>query len=693
MKLSPAKVHFNDTGTPCSSDYDDLYFSNENGIAETDYVFIQGNNLQDRWLKHQSAHYCIAETGFGTGLNFLYTAFLFDRFLQAHPQHILKNLYFISTEKHPIDIQLLTKILANFDQLENYSAQLLTDYPDNSQGVHRRHISTNICLDLHYGDAKTSLADVKTLQKGLVDAWFLDGFAPSKNPDMWHPKLFQEIARLSKPKATFATFTAAGIVKRGLMEQGFSITKRKGFGRKRDMLVGLFDKPVNLQTLSTKHRTNHAPYFYRHKINDAENDSVKQASSRLTVGIIGNGIAGAITALKLVQLGVSVNIFWRAKQSADGASGSPIGGFYPQLNAQMNTASQIQLQSFYYAHHFYQNLSRIAEFDHAFCGALQVAFNDNTKERLHKISQKQIWPNTVAQYVDPERASKLANIDLPYECLHLPNAGWISPHSMINACLKVAQNTGLLTLFNETELLKINSHHNNVINFEVQHNQSLKTVSHQCNALVFSTGFSSPDFSFPHIPLTLTRGQVELIASKPDLQPLQTLLCHKGYFTPAVNGMHAMGSTYKKEDTSCEVREAETLMNLSLQQGSLCQATWVAKLSDASQDDNSYARASVRCSTPDHQPVVGALPASKQAQELSELYKALPYFRYPIPSVQDNMFLLTGLGSRGLTTAPLMAEILVSQMLGRPLPLNGKLLDALMPNRFLVRNLIRQQRP
>lgn len=697
MKVSPAQVHFNDIGTPCSSEYDDLYFSNDNGMAETDYVFIQGNNLHSRWLAHENAFYCIAETGFGTGLNFLYTAFLFEKFVQAHPQHVLKHLYFISTEKHPIKKETLTKILIQFESLKPYCDLLLSVYPDSSHGVHRRHITQNICLDLHYGDAKTSLADIKSLKEGVVDSWFLDGFAPSKNPDMWHSSLFSEVARLSKAKANFATFTAAGIVKRGLAEHGFLISKRKGFGRKRDMLVGVYDKDASFQAASLKqypaeHCKNQAPYYYRHSINLESDTRIQQEKSKLKVSIVGNGIAGAITALKLVQLGVSVDIFWRGSNPADGASGSPVGGFYPQLNAQMNTASQIQLQSFYYAQHFYQALSQLAEFEHAWCGALQIAFNDNTQERLNKIIENKIWPSSVVRYVSAEQASELANIDLPYDCLYLPNAGWISPQSMINACLKVAEKTGLLNLFSHSEFIE-NSHvSEGNVSFSVKHNKASQVKHYDSNALIFTAGFGSTDLSFPHVPLRLVRGQVEMITSNCALRPLSTLLCHKGYFTPAVQGMHAMGSTYIKEDTNCEVRTTETQLNLALHQRSLNKVDWLPSLSDAVQAKQSYARASVRCSTPDHLPVVGSVPASEQIQELKELYKALPNHRYPVPSVQENVFMLTGLGSRGLTTAPLLAEILVCQILGRPLPLNGKLLDALMPNRFLIRDLIRQQK-
>jgi tRNA 5-methylaminomethyl-2-thiouridine biosynthesis bifunctional protein len=196
------------------------------------------------------------------------------------------------------------------------------------------------------------------------------------------------------------------------------------------------------------------------------------------------------------------------------------------------------------------------------------------------------------------------------------------------------------------------------------------------------------------VELRTTRGQIELIKSTPTFAKLKTLLCHKGYFTPAHNGQHALGSTYIKEDADTQVRASETEQNFAMHIKSMEKADWVNELGELNQSSDqsrNSARAAVRCSSPDHLPVVGALPSPLQNAELSDLYKALPVHNYPVPSVLPNVFVLTALGSRGLTTAPLMAEILVSQLLGRPLPMHNELINTLSPNRFLVRDLIRRQ--
>jgi tRNA 5-methylaminomethyl-2-thiouridine biosynthesis bifunctional protein len=193
------------------------------------------------------------------------------------------------------------------------------------------------------------------------------------------------------------------------------------------------------------------------------------------------------------------------------------------------------------------------------------------------------------------------------------------------------------------------------------------------------------------IPLRLTRGQVELIKPNTEFKHLDTLLCHKGYFTPAVNGFHAMGSTYVKNDINTDVRNAETTMNVDMHCKSIKDASWRDALFEASQNTTNQSRAAVRCSTPDHIPLVGNMPSFKQFEELKDLYKAKPLHHYPQGSVDENVFILSGLGSRGLTTAPLLAELLLSQLLEKPLPLPAPLLDALSPNRFIVKSLIRRQ--
>lgn len=713
IKVTSATIYLTPENTPRSADFDDVYFSNSNGLQETDYVFVDGNDLIAKWESHKNSHFCIAETGFGTGLNFFRTVQHFLCFRRKHPEHKLTTLNFISTEKHPLtktDASSLYQkwksenFLSTNDLENSMMKQWIDQYPIAVEGLHRRHfdlehINGVVILDLHYGDAINSFSQIQQTPGGAVDAWFLDGFAPSKNDSMWTESLYKSMAKLSKTGSSFATFTAAGAVKRGLSAAGFTVKKRKGYGRKREMLVGVFEStPIDYKIDSSSqhkldyasHRSkidaNQAPYYIR---------STMQPLDEITV--VGSGLAGAMIALKLTQRGKKVKLLWKEDNVADGASGNPIGGFYPQLNAQNNQASIIQLHSFLYASEFYKSLYQQHKFDHSWCGALQLAFNDNTQTRLTKLAELNLWPYEIANVISATQASEVANIPIPYRCLYMPNAGWISPPSLVAACIQLANKTGNLTLVPNTQLLNYSVDQNSQVNLKVRRNKDLNHENIIAKTLVLALGNGCEPLVKRVIPLRSTRGQVEMVASSNSppnntMAKLQTLICHKGYFTPSVNGFHALGSTYIKDDQHCDIRESETNANFNMHSESMNKATWSNELELVRGNRLNYARAAIRCSTPDHLPVVGNMPSEAQFDELADLYKALPLSHYKSARHQQNVFVLTGLGSRGLTTAPLMAEILVSQMLEQPMPLSKDLLDALSPNRFIVRSLVRRQK-
>ena len=219
-------------GQPYSTQFQDVYFSSDDGLAETDYVFLQSNNLSYRWENLATNHFTIIETGFGTGLNFLCAC---KKWLSVAPQHA--TLHFISVEKYPLSLPDITKALQAWPTLQIFSQALLVEYSHAlSQKEAVPLFDGRIQLKLCVGDASECLSKMST----HADVWFLDGFAPSKNPDMWSEAVFKQMARLSNNATTFATFTSAGMVKRGLSAAGFGVNKKSGFGKKREMLCGQF---------------------------------------------------------------------------------------------------------------------------------------------------------------------------------------------------------------------------------------------------------------------------------------------------------------------------------------------------------------------------------------------------------------------------------------------------------------------
>lgn len=219
--------------TPVSTQFDDVYFSAEDGLAESTYVFLEGNNLPQR-LKNQTEPFTVYELGFGTGLNFLNILRMWNGIGGGFA------LNFISVEKYPLKFTDVEKSLAVWPELAPEIESFLQKYPrtEPEKGWHHFDIAENVRLSLFVGEGEEMLKTAVAEGLPNADAWFLDGFAPSKNPDMWSSQVFENMAKLSKEGTTFATFTAAGFVRRGLQGVGFTVRKVKGFGRKRDMTVG-----------------------------------------------------------------------------------------------------------------------------------------------------------------------------------------------------------------------------------------------------------------------------------------------------------------------------------------------------------------------------------------------------------------------------------------------------------------------
>ncbi len=219
-------LEWRDNNLPVSVRFDDPYFSKDNGRAETSYVFIQGNRLPLRWLTMK--HCTIAELGFGTGLNFLET-------VRQWREHRAPGttLEFISFEQYPLERDQLEKALSTWPELADVSKQLIKLWTPVA-GLTNLKYAEDITLTIHLGDANTKLTELGF----LADAWYLDGFSPAKNPELWNEELLKQVAKHTITGGTFATYTAAGTVRRNLRAAGFYVQKINGYGRKRDMLIG-----------------------------------------------------------------------------------------------------------------------------------------------------------------------------------------------------------------------------------------------------------------------------------------------------------------------------------------------------------------------------------------------------------------------------------------------------------------------
>jgi tRNA 5-methylaminomethyl-2-thiouridine biosynthesis bifunctional protein len=671
LTIKSANIHFNANGTPYAEDFDDVYYSDALGLAETRYVFIANNALRERWSNCQNKEFVIAETGFGTGLNFLVTLAEFENFCHTQQNSNL-CLHFISVEKFPLTKADLQSALSHFPELKESCEQLIVQYPMGIAGCHRlSFFAGRVILDLWLGDVHEVLPKIVCSASGLINAWYLDGFAPSKNPEMWTELLFEQMARLAAANCTFATFTAAGSVKRGLKNAGFVVNKRPGHGRKRDMLAGTIDP----ERCNRRVNKIHAPYFKR-------NHSVaSNAGSR--VAIIGGGIAGANCAYALSKRGFKISVYCKEHSLAQGASSIAQGAFHPQLNAEASIPSQIYALAFNYAsQQYFRLLAEGFDFAHQWCGVLQVSFSEKVKHRQRKLVANNTWPKDLIHWLEAEKAQQLCQVPMPYPGLFVPQGGWINPPELVHALIEAAKRQSDCQVQNSKKLETLS---NCKDGWQLNWQDGTKDFA---DIVVLATGGDGIDIQqIAGLPLRLARGQVEAIGTQAPMTGLSTVLSHKGYLTPEYKGQHALGSTYVKNDRDCGYRDEEEQDNLAMHKKSLPNCAWLQSVKGEHQG-----QAAIRCSSPDHLPLVGAVPNILAQKHLyNELYKSLPMHRYAQATDLPNLFMLGALGFRGLTSAPLLAEVLASQISAQAMPLAYNLLNALNPNRFLIRDLIRRK--
>ena len=656
--IQPANLEFNAEGTPVSRDFDDVYFSNDNGLEETRYVFLDGNQLNARFPEHPRSQFVVAESGFGTGLNFLTLWQAFDQFRAAHPEARLQRLHFISFEKYPLTAHDLVLAHQHWPELRVWAEQLQAQWPQPIGGCHRLVLDGGrVTLDLWLGDINelTDKLDDSLNQK--VDAWFLDGFAPAKNPDMWSEHLFAAMARLARPGATLATFTCAGFVRRGLQDAGFTMRKTKGFGRKREMLVGVMEQDNALP--------GRTPWFAR-----------RGAEQRETA-IIGGGIASALLSLALLQRGWQVTLYCADAAPATGASGNRQGALYPLLTGHDPALSQFFPAAFTFARRLYDSLP--VTFDHQWCGVTQLGWDEKSQRKIDQMLSLEM-PAQIAETVDAQQVQALSGLATDCGGIHYPLGGWLCPAQLTAAAMTLAQSQGLSVHY-EHQLESL-EHIDGDWQLRFAHGAHARHAS-----LVLANGHHISDFpQTEHLPVYPVGGQVSHIPATPNLKELRQVLCYDGYLTPQnpSNGHHCIGASYHRGETEIEYSEEDQQQNRQRLIDCFPQAEW-AKEVDVSGGD---ARCGVRCATRDHLPMIGSVP---DYDATLEAYENLAENRETAVSapVYPNLFMLGALGSRGLCTAPLAAEILASQMSDEPIPMDGVTLAGLNPNRLWVRKLLK----
>ncbi|MBA1262499.1 bifunctional tRNA (5-methylaminomethyl-2-thiouridine)(34)-methyltransferase MnmD/FAD-dependent 5-carboxymethylaminomethyl-2-thiouridine(34) oxidoreductase MnmC [Stutzerimonas stutzeri] len=646
--LQHAELDWDENGQPQSRRYGDVYFSRASGLAETAHVFLQPNRLAERFAAlAKGQRLVIGETGFGTGLNFLCAWRLFEQQAQADT-----FLHFVSVEKHPLSREDLQRALALWPELQGLAQQLLDRYVAVNPGFQQFRFG-RITLTLMVGDALECLG---SLYAG-VDAWFLDGFAPAKNPDMWQPELFAQLARLSAPGATLATFTSAGIVRRGLLAAGFEVERIPGFGQKRESLQGRFDSRVPQPG---------KPWFSRPTFTPKQRKAL----------VIGAGLAGCASAASLAARGWQVTLLERHAEIAEEGSGNPQGVLYLKLSAHGTALSQLVLSGFGYTRRLLRNLQQGRDWDA--CGVLQIAFDD--KEAARQAELAGVFPTRLLHALDRTQAEQLAGVELDNGGLFYPDAGWAHPPAL---CRWLIDNPAI----------EVRTHRHPV---ELRRNgeqwQAIEDGAVLAEAPVVVLAGAADVARFEQsawLPLKRIRGQITGLPMTEQSTALRTVLCAKGYVAPARNGQHTLGASFNFADTDPAPSAAEHHANLDMLEE--ISADLHRKLrADSLPVEHLQGRVAMRCTSPDYLPIIGPLADSAS---FAEAYAVLARDARQVPQTPcpwlDGLYVNTAHGSRGMISAPLSGELLAAWIDGDPLPVPHAIAEACHPSRFLLRKLIR----
>ena len=623
--LQPARLEFDPEGTPWSAAYGDVYHSVHGGQAQARHVFIAGNDLPQRWQNRD--RFVILETGFGLGLNFLTT-------WQSWRDDPLacRRLHFISFEKHPFTAGDLAHAHAAWPELAGLSAELRAAWPPLIPGIHRLHLAGGrLILTLVFGDAVQRLRTIDA----AVDAFYLDGFSPANNPELWTPDLCRALARLAAPGATLATWSVAGHLREALVAVEFDLEKRPGFAGKREMLHGRF---------RSRRPSRHLPPAERRAL------------------IIGAGIAGSTTALHLARAGWQVTVLEANSAAGDGASGNLAGVLRPLPSADDNRLSRLTRAGYLATRALLQTLP---DARWSPCGVLHLG-----REAEHEAQQRKAvaalgWPEEVVRYVDADEASALLGWPVTTGGWHFPGGGWVQPPSLCRAALAA---DGIELRLN-TAVARLAATANGWAAIG-----PAGDVLAQAPVAIMASGVTAPQFEqFGWLPQRAARGQVSHIPASKAL-PLQAVVCKYGYAAPVVDGFQLAGATLQYQDDDRSVRDIDHRDNLARL------ALMLPNTTEQIDPASLGGRTGFRPMSPDRLPIVGAVPIADGSGTRPPANARLP----TLPR-HHGLWCLQGYGARGIVWSALMADLLLSRLEGEPLPLETDLVDALDPGRFLIR--------
>ncbi len=384
--------------------------------------------------------------------------------------------------------------------------------------------------------------------------------------------------------------------------------------------------------------------------------------------VIGGGIAGCSTAYALAKRGIAVTLIERHAQLAQEASGNPLAMLYPKLSIKPSLQSIITTHGFYFTLELLQQLANNKRFFNA-CGQIQLAFNATEKAKQGELCKEEYWykNSDFFKFVDNIEASSIAGIALKTGGIFLPQAGWINPQLL---CATLS-NHALINVQTGQHVLAITPYQND---WQVQ----IKDCTLAAENVVICNANDIKQFNFcQSAKVTPVRGQIDFFAPNAASAHLKTIICSDHYLSPAVDGMHSIGTTYAPNDTNHVISAADTQSNLNALRSISPEIYAEINLNDV------LSRVAWRSQTIDYRPLAGQLLDEGKLRANPPRYNANPT---DLPWLHG-LYVNAGHGSKGMITAPLCGELVANLITKTPLPLDENLASGMNPSRFLLREL------
>ncbi len=678
--LQPAQIEWADDGTPLAPAFGDIYHGPVGAAAQARHVFLAGNGLPARWAGRDD--FCIAETGFGLGNNFLATWAAW----RADPQRP-RRLHYVSIEAHPPqrhDLQrahalhkgvataasvadepvgaTAADLAAPHDTVQaaadraTLAHALHAAWPPLVPGLHR--------IDFDNGAVQLLLAfgDVSALLPQLVfaaDAFYLDGFAPALNPAMWDRRVLRALGRRARLGATAATWSVARELRDGLTAAGFVWQRVPGIGGKFHVLHAQHQPRAAVKAASASAWGSVSPTTAA--VASIASARPQPAPQRRAV-VVGAGLAGACTAAALARQGFVVTVLDRVAQPAAGSSGNVGGLFHATMHGDDGPHARLLRAGALHTARWLAGADS-ARLPHAAQGLLRLE-NTRTLAAMQALIDAQGLPADMVQAMSAAQASARAGVPLTAPAWFYPGAGWLSPRALVQQALAQPG----VEFQGQADVAAVRREGDEWLCLDAQ-GHCLARASHlvlaaaeQVNPLLQSLGHAP-------LPLQRNRGQVSGFDMAPPVA-LRLPVAGDGYALP-LPGAVLCGATSTDGDDDPHLRASdhrhnfERLQRLTGLQAPADPVRW-------------WGRVGWRVQTADRLPIAGPLPSLPQAGDpVCDQARRLPR--------EPGLHLLCALGGRGLTLAPLLADVVAARVAGAPLPLEQPLLDAVDPGRWIVR--------